>query len=1019
MRKSVYQYVLIPLLVFFTIGIGVWAESTGSEAAGPWLITETEHFHFIYKERDVQAVKELVSFAEEVYQDVTGLLKSKPETIHCVINGETDAANGFYSPLPPHLTLYVQYPINQFLGARTENWLKALLVHELTHYVHLTYEEGYIAALSTVFGPALKSVHMVPLEGWVVEGITTNTETVFTEGGRGRNPFFEVTYKAPIMENNLFSLKQAEYSSFFPPRGRYYTSGYIIVNHLLETYGMDVFTQIHRKYISSPFVDFYEAIEAVTGDTMQQIYLDMKRTLTRKYAKDLTVKQGTPVTPEIYANYYMPEITDSGWILYRTRLDSSNAIVRFTPQTKSETVLTEVSLYDPNSLTADKTGSRIVFSALKSTAAPDGRSRNTLDLYEYTPSGDTIRPLSEDKHLWQPELSSDGQRLIAVEGTGSYSRLVEVNAESGQVKVLFSMKNTKVYNPALSADGEKIAFVLRNEGVQDVWTMSYPPEVNRYIPENAPEECNTDSARPITGPDAQGDYYPEFTESGNIIFSSDREGSLYLYEYNTENNSYSRIATDPVAAEKGAVEGNSVIYGSYSSRGYVVKKKPYNKIGADELEKPVNFTNNTDDKAIAGTDSGKGTDSDSGESAVSGSSAGENTKDGSADGSSDKSSGSAGLPLLPASIESSRYVDVPRFMAWAPFPAYMDPFTNSISLGAGFAAGGVSTLGGNSWNAIAGYDPEYSQISGRLDAEMAIGKGALSYSVLQGFPATLTGGGITFNQLTSQILRFRYPLFSASVLDVSKNISLSSGILYDFMLSSGSAFSFWESFTEETGSISNSLYYRGGISASISKRGAPFHIYPSRAAAAVLNATVPLPVFAGSSSGVHFGLRTGVSFPFFWNPQIVMLKTNTAYSNVSSIPPSVKPRGFNTVLSLSEGVTMATLEYRFSSGLMDVPLPFGLHVIGHNEGIFLQAAGAWDISSPAFGMHSYIYTGFELTFIGGYKTASGVPVSIGTSFKINTKNPEQFDLLKDIRFYVSSNLSITEQGARTHSLKKR
>ena len=115
-------------------------------------------------------------------------------------------------------------------------------------------ERGFFHALSRVFGADARWGTAVFLPGWMLEGPTTNLETIFTVGGRGRNPFFEMQYEAPVIEGDLFSLAQASYASAFPPSGRIYVAGYVLVDHLLKTFGEDVFTRIMDDYLRLPFL---------------------------------------------------------------------------------------------------------------------------------------------------------------------------------------------------------------------------------------------------------------------------------------------------------------------------------------------------------------------------------------------------------------------------------------------------------------------------------------------------------------------------------------------------------------------------------------------------------------------------------------------------------------------------------------------------------------------------------------------------------------------------------------------
>jgi len=94
-------------------------------------------------------------------------------------------------------------------------------------------------------------VPTIRVPGWAVEGIAVKLETDFTDGGRGRNPFFEMQYRALIRENKFYSWKKASYPSPFPPADRIYQAGYLIKRLLARTYGNDIFEKIYREFLGT------------------------------------------------------------------------------------------------------------------------------------------------------------------------------------------------------------------------------------------------------------------------------------------------------------------------------------------------------------------------------------------------------------------------------------------------------------------------------------------------------------------------------------------------------------------------------------------------------------------------------------------------------------------------------------------------------------------------------------------------------------------------------------------------
>ena len=184
-----------------------------------WREVRTEHFRIIYEPAHADAAAEVVSFAEEVYEAVTPTLGFRPQTVPVVIRGRTAQANGFYSPFPHHITLYVSSPSGPLLGARHTSWLRLLLTHELTHFVQLSDRTGMFGGLSRVFGHDVSVFSFPFMPGWYVEALTTLNETRLTTGGRGRNRLRRTTRRQGACPCPSPRPAISSASRRWPPRG--------------------------------------------------------------------------------------------------------------------------------------------------------------------------------------------------------------------------------------------------------------------------------------------------------------------------------------------------------------------------------------------------------------------------------------------------------------------------------------------------------------------------------------------------------------------------------------------------------------------------------------------------------------------------------------------------------------------------------------------------------------------------------------------------------------------------------
>ncbi|MEW5814604.1 MAG: hypothetical protein AB1798_04295 [Spirochaetota bacterium] len=929
------------------------ADPAGTQAPFKgWKQFKTEHFIIIFEEKDWEAAKEVYTFCEEVYSEVTGYFGYYPKTVPCVIKSRIDTASGSFSGFPAHITLYVTSPSGPWMGSKTENWLKIVLTHEFTHFVHRTYGKGLFAFLSKVFGREIKPLDSLFLPGWMTEGITTNLETLFTEGGRGRNPFFELYYKAPLMENKLFSLNQAAYSSSFPPSGRIYVGGYILVHYLMKQYGNAVFKRINAEYVKFPFFGPWAAIKKVTGKTASELYSAMEYELLQEYRLDKLIEDGTRVSPAKIGDYYLPVITDQGWYLYRETLNFEPAIVRYNPETQQEEVLIRVILTDPASFTASKAGGMVVFaSPVIDGTHPAGISHYS-DLYSMDTVTGKIKQITKNAHLWQPALSPDGKTLIAVQGFKSYSRLIKMNLEDGNLELLFALKESTVYNPVFSPDGKRIAFAMNVRGMQDIWLLDFDGSTTQPLTDSSPETFNLHKSHPVTGPDASGDYYPQFSDSGTILFGSDREGSLSIYQYDLNKNTLSRICRDPVGAYAGLMTENSVVYASYSTDGFCLKRKRSDSL----IEKPVAISHpeNLPDNYVW---------------------------------------------KIPGYKNNGKYHDFPRFIFWLPVPFYI----NTISPGVPIFGAGIVTFA----NSILGTSNISAAISSRFDVlqpgfdisiDFPLWKILSRYTVSQAY---IQDTDSYYRQITRQFLSVSLPLLARYKLGSIDSFSIFTGLQHQYFMSNSEPFPFMGKFRFENFSTGNQITAAAGFSFSHTRSGAPMDFHSPFGILLSLTGAFPIPVFQNSIVGVQTYWTFSFSFPSPIQHQVVKLGLKGAFiSENSGGYQTIVPRGlFDPVPREGPVRLLGALDYLFSIALLDIPLPLNFNFQGLSGGFHVEYGATLGRAQPFFKFDDDIYPGFELAFLAGFSGAAPVALGIGLSFKVDKSFSKPLDPYKDIRPY--------------------
>ena len=525
------------LLIFFVLGPQTsWGRYDPSWI---WKTHQSDEFTVYYPEGHEDFAQRVLSLAPEVYGDVTGYLGVKPPHCAIVLNPGTDVFNGFYSPFPNRISLYeTPYFSLRGFGPATD-MLDAVFTHEFSHFTHITTRLGWYGRISPLLGRD-SSITNILSPGWIIEGITTNAETLFTDGGRGRCDYFRGEMMSFTEDEGLWNLSAAgTYSPFSPPQGRIYLSGYFMVDYLNRTYGDDAFARLSRYQAMHPLGLSGEALEHVTGTSAPVFYrgflddLMQKTKAVKDQAAALNLPQGRVAFPkdkeddlEDIADHFWTE--DNTIMAFRTGYAKKNALIEIEPI--SGNVISETETGRINALgrmNPSGNGKNIMFAGYYPHLLGEGDLTST-DITVFNTQTRTYRRLTENAHIFSAAISPDRSHIAAVRRNGMWTDLVLLDRDGQNPAPVASKPGLLFEAPCFSPDGKTLACVVKSGKNADIALV----------------DIESGNIKTLFESDAFEDNDPSFSSDGKwILFSSNRSGVWNIFGWNLDKGKLYRLTS--------------------------------------------------------------------------------------------------------------------------------------------------------------------------------------------------------------------------------------------------------------------------------------------------------------------------------------------------------------------------------------------------------------------------------------------------------------------------------------------
>ncbi len=448
------------LLLFITIRLPA-QQFGGNPPSLKWRQINTDTARIIFPAGLENQAEQVAAIVHRLAGITLPTIGGRQKKIDIVFQNQTIIPNGYVS-LAPFRSEFQLTPEQNSFDLGSLPWQKMLAIHE---YRHVQQYNNFRVGLSRVFywlfgegGQSLANALAIP--NWFWEGDAVYQETLVSDQGRGRLPYFFNGYRSLWAGDKNYSWMKLRNGSLRDYVPDHYPLGYMMVSYGRERYGDQFWKNVTREAasFSGLFYPMQRAIARQSGISFSQF---------RRAALD-HFRARTPDQPDEYARAHrhfvadeeFPQWTDKGGLLYmRSSYKRIPAFVIREPGEQKDLRI------DTRAISLDNYFSYknglAVYAAYETDPRWNWKDFSVIRVLDASTGED--RRITSRSRYFSPDISGDGRQIVTVqEGTDGSCTLLLLNSRTGAIEQAFPNKDTLFYTyPKFYQEG-KIATAVRN-----------------------------------------------------------------------------------------------------------------------------------------------------------------------------------------------------------------------------------------------------------------------------------------------------------------------------------------------------------------------------------------------------------------------------------------------------------------------------------------------------------------------------------------------------------------------------
>jgi hypothetical protein len=536
------------LLLLLVPALLPWAAASGADTPN-WFEIASSRVRVLFEDPEMETYARRVAIrAEEALDELDALFGHVPPLTTISLDSRTDLYAAIAPPLPrPRVSLPALFPAISEVDLATADPLLALLLHELTHTVQLTFLErpDGVAELPRL-GLVGESVAPLP-PGWLLEGLAVWVAGSRAPGARVVDPRTRGVLESLALEGDWPTLAEVSLLSHrqWPGGEARYLLGGAFVSHLVDEFGWPAVLESLREANAGWYpMPFTQAWRAATGGDLEATWRGwsngvLDRALERVAESGLELS--TPLTKGGRASTVLAVAPDgervawapAGGGLALARL-SDSGLERPLPVLPSPVRPLSLDWHGPHTL---------VYARLA--PGPDDRF---VDLFELDLASGRETRLTWGERVRFPRSRSGGCVLYVRDVVGEGSSLRESCRGREPLSLFVAPEGSHIVGLDVSPGGRVVMSLWRN-GFVDLALLE-------------------DGALRWLTQDAAQDLDPAWYGEDELLFRSDRSAVFEVHVLRPGDGELRRLTASAGGAFAPSAAGESFVYARLGGEGF-------------------------------------------------------------------------------------------------------------------------------------------------------------------------------------------------------------------------------------------------------------------------------------------------------------------------------------------------------------------------------------------------------------------------------------------------------------------